>query len=248
MSNPQSKNEYLRHIAIIMDGNGRWAQEKQKPRSLGHKKGVETLKELVKACSTRKVEVLTAYAFSSENWQRPKKEVSLLMELFITALRDEVNDLHKNNVKLCFIGDQAAFPEKLQKGIKKSEELTKNNTGLKLFVAANYGGRWDIVNACRKIAFDVEDGKITADQINETVVADNICLGDVAAPDLFIRTGGERRISNYLLWQLAYTELYFTNVLWPDFDENELDIAIDWFNNRQRKFGRTSEQINKASA
>ena len=232
-----------KHVAIIMDGNGRWATQKGLPRSAGHKTGVSTLRIIVQHCVKRNVEVLTVFAFSSENWNRPHQEVELLMELFLTSLRNEVDELHKNNVLLTFIGNRDGFPEKLTELISTTESRTASNSGLKLVIAANYGGRWDIANACREIANDVSAGKYSLNEINEKKISGYLSLSGFPEPDLFIRTGGEQRISNYLLWQCAYSELYFSDVLWPDFSEDHFDEAIEWYRGRQRRFGRTDGQV-----
>ncbi|MBL1142346.1 MAG: di-trans,poly-cis-decaprenylcistransferase [Proteobacteria bacterium] len=234
------------HIAIIMDGNGRWAKNKSLPRVAGHRAGVKTLRKLIEHAVRIDLSTLTAYAFSRENWQRPKKEVDLLMDLFMTALQSEVKDLHENNVCLKFIGDKAAFSDKLQETIVQSEALTSTNSGLNLNIAANYSGRWDITQATQAIATEIALGNLNAEDVNESLVNSKVCLTENNDPDLFIRTGGERRISNYFLWQLAYTELYFTDILWPDFVPEELDKAIEWFASRQRRFGKTSEQIDES--
>ena len=234
-----------RHIAIIMDGNGRWAERRNQPRFMGHKAGVDAVRGVVQACAERRIEVLTLFAFSSENWRRPKQEVGLLMDLFITALGREVKRLHKNNVRLRIIGAVDAFGGKLQQRIHEAEELTKNNTGLKLVVAANYGGRWDIAEAAKQLARRVASGELQADDINPELMAGHIALHDLPEPDLFIRTGGEMRISNFLLWQLAYAEMYFTDILWPDFNAGVLDDALESFAKRQRRFGKTGKQIEK---
>lgn len=226
------------HIAIIMDGNGRWAVQRGLPRSSGHKAGVAALRRIVQHCIRREIPVLTVFAFSSENWSRPRPEVELLMELFLSSLRSEVDELHTNNVRLEFIGDREGFSEKLKLMIGTSESKTAGNTGLRLIIAANYGGKWDITRACRQIATAVSNGQLQTASIDENVVGSHLSLANVADPDLFIRTGGEQRISNYLLWQCAYTELYFTDLLWPDFDEAALDDALAWFEGRQRRFGR----------
>lgn len=243
-----SKDSKPKHIAIIMDGNGRWAKNKNQPRVAGHRAGVKTLRNLIEYAVRIKLDAMTVYAFSRENWQRPEKEVTLLMDLFMTALNSEVKDLHENNVCLTFIGDKADFSEKLQKTIKQSEDLTRDNFGLRLNIAANYSGRWDITQAVQSIGSDIVAGKLNNKQLNESLISEKLCLANIEEPDLFIRTGGEQRISNYFLWQLAYTELYFTDVLWPDFSPSELDKAINWFNNRQRRFGKTSEQIEKQNS
>lgn len=242
------KDSKPKHIAIIMDGNGRWAKNKNQPRVAGHRAGVKTLRKLIEHAVRIKLDAMTVYAFSRENWQRPEKEVTLLMDLFMTALNSEVKDLHENNVCLTFIGDKADFSEKLQKTIKQSEDLTRDNSGLRLNVAANYSGRWDITQAVKSISHDIVVGKLNNEQLDELLISEKLCLANIDEPDLFIRTGGEQRISNYFLWQLAYTELYFTDALWPDFSPDELDKAIAWFNNRQRRFGKTSEQIEKQNS
>ncbi len=235
------------HIAIIMDGNGRWAKKRTMPRVAGHRAGVESVRKMVKSCRESGVKVLTLFAFSSENWRRPEKEVSLLMELFMTVLKSEAKKLHKNNVQLRVIGDTSAFSEKLQKQIEDATGLTKDNDGLVLNIAANYGGRWDIANATRQIAQKVKEGELQVAQIDDAVMAQHMSFADLPEPDLFIRTGGDVRISNFLLWHLAYTELYFTEVLWPDFDEQELQKAIEVFSKRERRFGQTGEQVRKES-
>ena len=243
-----SKQQLPKHIAIIMDGNGRWAKKRFMPRFAGHKVGVEAVRGVVKNCAAKGIEALTLFAFSSENWRRPQQEVSLLMELLYTALGREVKKLHKNNVKLRFIGDRSAFDEKLQKQLEDGERITENNTGLNLVVAVNYGGKWDITQATRKLAEQVANGELNAEDITPAHMEAHLSLQGLPVPDLFIRTGGEKRISNFLLWQLAYTELYFTDVLWPDFNEAELDKAIGSFCSRERRFGRTSEQVEQHSS
>ncbi|GAA0422965.1 isoprenyl transferase [Cocleimonas flava] len=232
-----------RHIAIVMDGNGRWARAKHRPRFMGHKKGVEAVRDIVKACAELKVECLSLFAFSSENWKRPEEEISNLMSLFMLALEREAKALARNNVKLQIVGDLEQFSEKLQKKIKQVEQLTADSDGLKLIVAANYGGRWDVTQATKSIAQKVVDKDLKIDEITEDDVCENISTYGIPDPDLFIRTGGEKRISNFLIWQMAYTELYFTDVLWPDFDANELNLAIEDYSSRQRRFGKTSEQV-----
>jgi len=240
---PQGNQNLPRHIAIIMDGNGRWAKGRLMPRVAGHRAGVEAVRGMVQACSRRGVEVLTLFAFSSENWRRPREEVSLLMDLLLTALQREVRKLHENNVRLRIIGDHGKFSRKLSSRIREAEQLTLNNRGLMLVIAVNYGGRWDITQAVRKIACQVEGGQLASDEIDEELLCSHLSLADLPEPDLFIRTGGEQRISNFLLWQLAYTELYFTDILWPDFDAVALDAALGSFTRRQRRFGRTGEQV-----
>ena len=233
------------HIAIIMDGNGRWALQRHKPRFTGHKAGVESVRSVVESCAKLGIKALTLFAFSSENWQRPKKEVETLMELFVTALEREGKKLHQNNVRLRFIGDRSAFKPKLQQRILEVESLTANNSGLNLNIAANYGGKWDITQAAQKLAAEVRDGKLDVDDITTDSIQAHISLNDLPEPDLFIRTGGEHRISNFLIWQLAYTELYFTPVLWPDFGQATLIEALQSYAGRQRRFGLTGEQVVK---
>lgn len=233
------------HVAIIMDGNGRWAQKRGLPRVAGHKSGVETVRSVIQVCAEKGIEVLTLFAFSSENWRRPKKEVTLLMGLFLAALQREVKKLHKNGVQLRIIGDVSEFDQKIQDQIIKSEELTKDNKKLILNIAANYGGQWDITESVKSIAQQVQSGVLSADEITSEMISQNLSMSDLPEPDLFIRTGGEKRISNFLIWQLAYSELYFTDTLWPDFDRVAFDKALDSFAGRQRRFGHTGEQIEK---
>ncbi len=237
--NDNSENKIVpRHIAIVMDGNGRWAKAKRRPRLFGHHKGLETVREIVKTCNFLGVECLTLFAFSSENWRRPEEEVSGLMSLFMSALKKEARSLAKNGITLQLIGDRSAFSEKLQGKISQVEELTTGGEGLRLLIAANYGGRWDILQAAKKMA-----SQPVKAEMNEVTMNKFIATHNVPDPDLFIRTGGERRISNFLLWQLAYTELYFTDVLWPDFNKDELMLALNDFSQRQRRFGKTGDQI-----
>ncbi len=226
-----------------MDGNGRWAQQRGKARHHGHRAGVKSVRSVVEHSAKTGVEVLTLFAFSSENWLRPQSEVSMLMELFMFALDNEVSKLIKNNVRLRVIGDVAAFSDKLQKRIKKSEEKTAGCDGLLLQVAANYGGRWDITRSVREIARQVADNQLAPSEINESLIAGHLAFADQPDVDLFIRTGGELRISNFILWQAAYAELYFTDVLWPDFDVEKFQLALDDFAGRQRRFGKTAEQL-----
>ncbi len=232
-----------RHIAIIMDGNGRWAKRRLMPRVAGHRKGVEALRGVIRACAERGVSHLTVFAFSSENWRRPQEEVTLLMELFMRALENEVTRLHENNIRFRVIGDLSGFSGRIQNLIHDAETLTQNNTRLTFTVAANYGGRWDVVQAVRRI---MASG-VAVEAVDETLLAQHLSVADAPEPDLFIRTGGEQRISNFLLWQLAYTELYFTDALWPDFDAQALDVAIASYRIRERRFGRTSDQVREAS-
>jgi len=233
------------HIAIIMDGNGRWAQAQGKGRVAGHKAGVDSVRSVVKGARKAGVQALTLFAFSSENWQRPEKEVSVLMDLFMYVLTKEVKRLHKNNIRFQVIGDLSRFSEKLQKSIKKSEQLTVENTGLILSIAANYGGRWDITNAAKQLAKQVQNNEISLEDINEESLGEQICLAELPSLDLLIRTGGDYRISNFLLWQAAYAEFYFTETLWPDFNEEQFEKAIDVFDQRERRFGKTGDQVKK---
>ena len=232
-----------RHIAIIMDGNGRWARARLLPRYVGHREGVKSVRRAVEACLDKNIKALTLFAFSSENWRRPSEEVSLIMDLFIHALKKEVVALNRNGVRLRFIGDRTAFSDNLCALIAAAEEETRDNSDLDLVIAANYGGQWDITQAVQTLAERVAAGELQSQDITTGMLASEVCLADLPPPDLFIRTGGEQRISNFLLWQLAYTELYFTDVLWPAFDGQRLDEALAWYANRQRRFGRTGEQV-----
>jgi undecaprenyl diphosphate synthase len=229
-----------RHIAIIMDGNGRWAKSRFLPRVAGHKRGVETVREITRACVERGVEFLTLFAFSSENWRRPHEEVSVLKQLFLIALEQEVEKLNRNGIRLRVIGDLAPFGERVLELVQRAEEATAGNGKLTLTIAANYGGRWDLLQGIGKLfqRYPLQRGGFTEEQL-----APLLALSYAPEPELFVRTGGEQRISNFLLWQLAYTELYFTRTLWPDFDSRALEEAIAWFNARERRFGRTSEQV-----
>ncbi len=229
-----------RHIAIIMDGNGRWAQQRFLPRMAGHRRGVEAVRKVVRACGERGVEYLTLFAFSSENWRRPADEVSFLMRLFVMALEQEVTKLHENGVRFRAIGDLSRFEPNLARLIREAEELTRENCRLTLTVAANYGGRWDILQAANRM---LKERPELASGFTESDLAPYLALGYAPEPDLFIRTGGEQRISNFVLWQLAYTELYFTDTLWPDFDAAALEGAIVSYQRRERRFGRTSAQL-----
>jgi undecaprenyl diphosphate synthase len=230
-------------VAIIMDGNGRWAVKRHLPRHVGHRAGVESVRTTVEQCARKGIQVLTLFAFSSENWRRPRQEVNLLMDLFMTALYREVRRLNSNNVRLRVIGERAGFPEKLRGRISEAEALTRDNSGLILQVAANYGGRWDITQAARRIAARVLSGDLRPEDIDEQTLAGELSFAGLPDPDLFIRTGGEQRLSNFLLWQAAYAELYFTGCLWPDFGEAELEAALDAFAQRERRFGRIGEQV-----
>lgn len=232
-----------RHIAIIMDGNGRWAKKRHLPRVAGHKAGVDVVRETIKNCIDKKIEIITLFAFGVENWQRPAEEVNYLMRLLMTALKKETQKLHKQNIQLKVIGDRKGLNRVLCELITQAETLTANNTGLRLNIAVNYSGRWDISEAMRKIAVEIEQDKLNSQDITAELIQNNLALTDLPEPDLFIRTSGEQRISNFLLWQLAYTELYFTDVFWPDFNGKELEKALEFFANRERRFGFTSEQI-----
>ncbi|MDK9705120.1 MAG: polyprenyl diphosphate synthase [Sulfuritalea sp.] len=234
-----------RHVAIIMDGNGRWAKQRFMPRVAGHKRGVETVRSMVKACIARGVEYLTLFAFSSENWRRPAEEVSFLMNLFINALQGEIGKLHANGVRLKVVGDLAAFEPRLVALIREGEARTANNSRLTLTIAANYGGRWDILQAMNQLALAHPE---KAGCYGEADLAPHLMMAYAPEPDLFIRTGGEQRISNFLLWQLAYSELHFTATLWPDFDDVALDAAITSYRRRERRFGRTSEQLGEPAS
>jgi undecaprenyl diphosphate synthase len=228
------------HIAIIMDGNGRWAKQRFMPRAAGHQRGGESLREVVKACRDLGVEYLTVFAFSSENWRRPAEEVSFLMSLFLKMLEREVNKLHENNICVKIIGDRSRFDDQLKQTMQEAEQLTANNSALTLTIAANYGGRWDVMHAVQAM---LKEHPHLAQTFSEADLQPYLSMSDAPEPDLFIRTGGEQRISNFLLWQLAYTELYFTDILWPAFDRKELDKAIASYQKRERRFGRTSEQL-----
>jgi len=238
----QKESTVPQHIAIVMDGNGRWATAKNKIRVKGHKKGMEAARDTIENCARAGVKVLTLFAFSSENWNRPEDEVNYLMSLFIEGLSREAKTLFKNDIQLQVIGERSQFSDKLQKAIHKAEQLTVNCKRMQVYVAANYGGRWDIVNAARQILEQHSSDK-NEPEINEACFSNYLSLAKVPDPDLFIRTGGEHRISNFLIWQLAYSELYFTDILWPDFDKIELDKAILDYSGRQRRFGKTGQQV-----
>lgn len=232
-----------RHVAIVMDGNGRWAKMRFLPRVAGHRRGVEAVREAVKACAARGVRYLTLFAFSSENWRRPEDEVSFLMQLFLKALEQEVGKLHQNGIRFKVIGDLSRFEPAIVEMVARGEALTAQNTGLTLTVAANYGGRWDILQAANRCRDEDPAAAITEERL-----ARHLSMAYAPEPDLFIRTGGEERVSNFLLWQLAYTEFFFTPALWPDFDGALLDEAIASYGARERRFGRTSEQLAQAKA
>ncbi|EJG1802863.1 TPA: isoprenyl transferase [Vibrio parahaemolyticus] len=244
MHNSQAFSDSLpKHIAIIMDGNGRWAKSKGKPRVFGHKKGVNAVRKTVAAASKLGIKAMTLFAFSSENWRRPEEEVGLLMELFITVLSSEVKKLHKNNLQLRVIGDTSRFSERLQKKIVEAENLTASNTGMVINIAANYGGKWDITEAAKALALKARNGEIRVEDINEQLITEHLTMADLPEVDLLIRTSGECRISNFMLWQMAYAEMYFTPEFWPEFDEDSLVEAVTWFINRERRFGCTGEQV-----
>jgi undecaprenyl diphosphate synthase len=237
------------HVAIIMDGNGRWARARGLPRVAGHRSSIKVVRRVVEDCAKRNIRFLTIFAFSSENWRRPPEEVGMLMKLFLDSMVREVTDLHRNQVRLKFIGDRSVLGGGLARTMEDAESLTASNSGLTLCVALAYGGRWDIAQACRSLAADVAAGTLRATEIDETRVAGRLALAGIPDPDLLIRTGGEVRISNFLLWNLAYAELHFTDVLWPDFSAADLDAALTFYGERERRFGRTSEQVtNQADA
>ncbi|WP_353152862.1 polyprenyl diphosphate synthase [Pollutimonas bauzanensis] len=232
-----------RHLAIIMDGNGRWATKRFLPRTAGHVRGVQAVRRAVEACGRRGVEYLTLFAFSSENWRRPQEEVSLLMRLFIQTLEKEVSKLNDQGVRLRIVGDLSPFEPRLQELIQAAEQRTAHNTTLNLTIAANYGGRWDILQAFRRLLQARPDLANDPQAVDESLLTQYLSMSYAPEPDLFIRTGGEQRISNFLVWQLAYTELYFSDDFWPDFGPKEIDAAFDWYRTRERRFGRTSAQV-----
>lgn len=235
------------HIAIIMDGNGRWAQERQQSRSEGHKAGVQACRSIVKASVKKGIKILSVFAFSSENWRRPSEEVQELMALFLFALHEDLEELHEQNVRLRFIGDRLKLNSALQEAMHHAETLTENNTGLTLVVATNYGGRADIVNATQTLVQKVLEGDLKMEELTEATFEKFLWTKELLPPDLFIRTGGVTRISNFYLWQLSYTELYFTDIHWPDFNEEHFDKAIESYQQRERRFGYTSEQVREMS-
>jgi undecaprenyl diphosphate synthase len=242
----EGKSHPPKHVAIIMDGNGRWATQRNKYRTSGHKAGVESVRKTIRQSSKLGIKWLTLFAFSSENWARPQKEVSMLMELFTRALKKEVPELHENGVRLNFIGDLSRFSNGLQKRMKSVEGLTQNNNKMVLTIAVNYGGRWDMLQAALKLSKAVQCNEIDINDVNEDSFSQFLSMKDIPHPDLLIRTGGEMRISNFLLWQMAYTELYFTPTLWPDFDEVSLNQAIENYHQRERRFGKTPKQIKES--
>ncbi len=237
-----NNNKLPQHLAIIMDGNGRWAARKGQARGLGHRAGRKALREVVEHVSGLGIPILTVFAFSSENWQRPSAEVQLLLELFKRALNREVRELHESNIGIRFIGDRSRFSTQLQNKMQEAELLTTDNDSLQLNIAVNYGGRWDITQAARRLALKVAAGELQPERIDEAVFSKEISLADGPAPDFLIRTGGEQRISNFLLWQLAYCEIYFTDTLWPDFNAQNLNLALLEYSHRQRRFGSTPLQ------
>ena len=239
----ESNQQIPKHIAIILDGNGRWAKQRHQPRFMGHRAGVKSVEKIVKHCVEKQILVLSLFAFSSENWRRPGKEVSLLMELFALVLKQQVKHLDKNNVRLKIIGDISKFSSSLQNQITDAQNITKKNTGLILNIAANYGGQWDITRSVQELATKIQAGTLIPEQITADLIKAGLTTAELPDPDLFIRTGGEQRVSNFMLWQMAYTEFYFTNTLWPDFDGHSLDLAIESFTHRERRFGKTSEQL-----
>lgn len=241
--NSFAKRILPRHVAVIMDGNGRWAKRRLLPRVAGHRAGLKSARKIIRLSGEMGIEILTLFAFSTENWRRPAQEVNALMDLFLTSLRKEAKKLQENNVQLRFIGQINDFDQKLKQQMRQVEFDTQANTGLKLVIAANYGGRWDIVQAAKQLALRVQKGELAIQDIDETVLSSEIALGDLPDPDLFIRTSGEQRISNFLNWQLAYTEMFFTDVYWPDFDETLFQQALDFYANRTRRFGLTDEQV-----
>ena len=234
-----------RHVAVIMDGNGRWAKARGQSRIMGHRKGAESVRRIIRLCGDQGVEYLTLFAFSSENWQRPPREVKLLMELFISVLEKDIDALVENGVRLRIIGDLERFGKRIGKLIKRAELRTAGKESMQLTIAANYGGRWDITQACRQLAEKTSAGELSPDEINEELLSRYLVTDGIPNPDLFIRTGGEKRVSNFLIWQLAYSELYFTDVLWPDFSKENFAEALLWFASRERRFGKTSEQLSK---
>jgi len=236
-------SEIPRHLAIIMDGNGRWATKRFLPRTAGHVRGVQAVRRVVEACGRRGVEYLTLFAFSSENWRRPQEEVTLLMRLFMQTLEKEVDKLEEQGVRLRIVGDLAPFEPKLQELIRAAEQRTAHNSTLNLTIAANYGGRWDILQAMRRLLAARPELAEHPNDIDEAMLAEHLSMAYAPEPDLFIRTGGEQRISNFLIWQLAYTELYFSDGYWPDFGAKEIDAAFQWYKTRERRFGRTSAQL-----
>ena len=243
MSDKEISGTVPRHVAVIMDGNGRWAKKRFMPRVAGHRAGVKSVRAVIEGCARRGVQALTLFAFSSENWKRPAEEVSSLMNLFVQALEREVDTMHRNGLRVRFIGERSLLSQQLQQSMAQAEQLTASNTGMVVLIAVAYGGRWDLVQASQKLARLCVAGQLKPEQIQEDSISACLELHGTPEPDLFIRTGGEQRISNFLLWNLAYTELYFTDVLWPDFGDEELQAAFTYFSQRQRRFGLIAEQL-----
>ena len=243
MSDKEISGTVPRHVAVIMDGNGRWAKKRFMPRVAGHRAGVKSVRAVIEGCARRGVQALTLFAFSSENWKRPAEEVSSLMNLFVQALEREVDTMHRNGLRVRFIGERSLLSQQLQQSMAQAEQLTASNTGMVVLIAVAYGGRWDVVQASQKLARLCVAGQLKPEQIQEDSISACLELHGTPEPDLFIRTGGEQRISNFLLWNLAYTELYFTDVLWPDFGDEELQAAFTYFSQRQRRFGLIAEQL-----
>lgn len=240
---PYSAGARPKHVAIIMDGNNRWAKARNQIGVSGHKAGVDAVRSVVQACVAEGVEVLTLFAFSSENWRRPAIEVGALMKLFLLALQREVKKLHKNNIRLRIIGDRSKFSDLLQDYMQKAEAMTADNTGMTLAVAANYGGQWDITQAVKGLGRAIERGELASNDLTEDMIQSRLSLSDLPAPDLMIRTAGEYRISNFMLWQLAYAEYYFSDLYWPDFREEQMIAALDAYSQRKRRFGQTDDQV-----
>ncbi|MFY2765265.1 polyprenyl diphosphate synthase [Arenimonas sp. MALMAid1274] len=248
MSSPPPASRTPRHLAVIMDGNGRWAERRQRPRTLGHRAGAKAVQVCIEFCLANGVEALTLFAFSSENWNRPQEEVGALMKLFLRMLDSEVEEMHRRGMRVAFIGDRSGFPEPIRARMAQSEALTRDNRRMVLTIAAGYGGRWDITQACRQLAEDAAAGRVDPASIDESLVQSRLGLAGLPEPDLFIRTGGDVRISNFLLWQLAYTEMWFTDLLWPDLDTASLQAAFDAYAARERRFGLTSAQVSGGAA
>jgi undecaprenyl diphosphate synthase len=246
LSDTIDKSRVPQHVAVIMDGNGRWAKKKGALRIFGHQNAVKSVRDVIEAGAELNIKFVTLYAFSTENWSRPKEEVNALMELLVSTLRSEINELHKNNIKLTTIGNIADLPETCQRQLQESKDITANNTGLTLVLALSYSGRWEIIEAVKKISEQVKTGTLLSDQINEQLISSFLSTSNIPDPELLIRTSGEMRISNFLLWQIAYSELYITEVLWPDFRKKHFYEAILDYQKRERRFGKTSEQIDSS--
>jgi undecaprenyl diphosphate synthase len=246
LSSEIDKSRIPQHVAIIMDGNGRWAKKKGALRIFGHQNAVKSVRDVIEAGAELKIKFVTLYAFSTENWSRPKEEVNALMELLVSTLRSEVNELHKNNIRLTTIGNIADLPTVCQRQLQESKDITAKNTGLTLVLALSYSGRWEMIEAIKKISTQVKEGNLSVENITEEIVSANLTTKDIPDPELLIRTSGEKRISNFLLWQIAYSELYITEVLWPDFRKEHFYEAIIDYQKRERRFGKTSEQIDSS--